>query len=56
MTEFPGAGGTEPTLYDVLAAPTPESMEHGETRITREAPETTDEYSDAVFPGLGVDA
>jgi hypothetical protein len=43
------------TLYDVLAAPAPEGAEHGETRIKRAAPETSDE-GPAVFPGVGLDA
>lgn len=44
-----------PTLYDVLAVPAPDGLERGETRITRAAPETTDE-APSVFPTVGFDA
>lgn len=47
--------GAAPTLYDVLATPAPEGLNEGETRITRAAPETSDEEP-AVFPGVGIDA
>jgi hypothetical protein len=55
MSERCVSASCEPTLYDVLAAPAPEALEQGETRITRAAPETSDEEP-AVFPGIGLDA
>lgn len=55
MADLYAAVGEDATLYDVLATPVPEGLGRGETRITRAAPETSDE-APAVFPGAGLDA
>lgn len=54
MDERPGSRDAEPTLYDVLAMPAPDGLERGETRLTRAAPETTDE-APSIFPAVGID-
>jgi hypothetical protein len=55
VADLSAAVGQEATLYDVLATPVPEGLDQGETRITRAAPETSDE-APSVFPGAGLDA